>query len=128
MMNMPITDNIADILHITGAITAAMLVQFLLPQPFLRAICKIDLEDEAGLFFARHWGLLAFVMGGLLMYAGDHAELRFAVMLAASIEKAGFAFFVFRDFKRIHMRGLRIAAVFDTACVLMYGAYLLEWA
>lgn len=128
MNGAPITANIVDILHITGAITAAMLVQFLAPQAFLRAICKIELRDEASLFFARQWGLMAFVVGGLLMYAGTHPQLRFAVVLAALIEKTGFALLIFRDFRRPYVRGLRAAAVFDAACVLIYAAYLLQWA
>ena len=125
---MPITDNISDILYFTGAITAAMLAQFLAPKAFLSGICKIEISDEASLFFARHWGLLAFVVGGLLMYAGGHPELRFAVVLAALIEKAGFAAFVIRDFGRPYARGLRVAAMFDVICVLLYGVYLLRWA
>jgi len=128
MTGMPITDNIAGILQITGAVTAAMLAQFIAPQMFLHAICKIELRDEASLFFARHWGLMAFVIGSLLMYAGAHPELRYSITLAALIEKAGFAFFIFRDFKRPYLRGLRLAAVFDAACVMIYGVYLLQWA
>jgi hypothetical protein len=123
-----VTDNIADILHITGAITAVMLAQFLMPRMFLREICKIDIRDEASLFFARHWGLLAFVIGGLMMYAGGHPELRFAVIVAALVEKAGFAAIVFRDIKRPYTCGLRVAAVFDAGCVLIFGVWLLQLA
>jgi hypothetical protein len=128
MIDMPITANINEILVMTGAVTASMLAQFLAPQAFLRGICKIDMRDEASLLFARHWGLLAFVMGGLLMYAGPHAAVRFPVVVAALVEKAGFAWLIFKDFGRPHVLGLRAAAVFDAACVAIFAAYLLELA
>jgi hypothetical protein len=128
MAMMPVTENIADILHITGAITASTLVQFLVPRAFLRHICKIDISDDASLLFARHWGLLAFVIGGLLIYAGSHAEIRVPVMAAAALEKAGLVIFVFRDWRKDYAKGLRVAALFDAGCVLAYGLYLLDWA
>lgn len=123
-----ITDNIGDILVITGAITAAGVAQFIAPKAFLHGISKIELSDEAALLFARHWGLLSFVIGGLLMYAGKHPELRFAAVLAALIAKAGFAALVVKDFRKPYVRGLRAAAVFDLGCVLVFGAFLLELA
>lgn len=128
MAMMPVTDNIADILHMTGAISAATLAQFLAPRVFLRHICKIDISDEGALLFARHWGLLAFVIGGFLMYAGSHAEVRVPVMAAAVLVKAGFAAFIFRDWRKQHAKGLRLPALFDAGCVLVYAVYLLHWA
>lgn len=128
MSMMPITDNIADILHMTGAITAATLAQFLAPRAFLKHISKIEMTDEASLLFARHWGLLAFVIGALLMYAGSHAEIRQPVVAAALLEKAGLVAFIFRDWRKDYTKGLRVAALFDAACVLAYGLYLLNWA
>ena len=85
---------------------------------------RIELTDEAGLFFARHWGLLAATVGGLLMFAAARPELRPAVVTAALVEKAGlvgtFAFVARRPFAR----GLRMAIAFDTACVVLYAAWL----
>ena len=40
------------------------LLQFLFPALFLKLLNKIEIEDAAGLFFARHWGMMAFVVGG----------------------------------------------------------------
>jgi hypothetical protein len=128
MAMMPVTDNIADILHITGAITAATLAQFLAPKAFLRHICKIDIAGEANLLFARHWGLLAFVIGALLMYAGGHPEIRVPVVAAAALEKAGLVVFIFRDWRMQYAKGLRVAALFDAACVVTYALYLMQWA
>jgi hypothetical protein len=121
-----ISENIGDILVITGAITAAGLAQFISPKPFLREIHKIDMPDEAPMLFARHWGLLSFVIGGLLMYAGRHPEVRIAAVTAALIAKAGFAALVAKDFGKPYMRGLRAAAFFDVACVLIFAVWLLD--
>ena len=121
---MLIADHIAPILTVTGIVTGLVVLQFFFPQKVLKLLSKIEMRDEAGIFFARHWGLLAFSMGGLLVYAADHPELRAPVMLFAAIEKAGLVGFVILHAKRPYTQGLRLAAVFDGLCVLMYAAYL----
>lgn len=114
----------AAVLWVTGAITMTPVLQFLAPRQVLARMYRIELTDEAGLFFARHWGLLAAAFGGLLMFAAAHPELRPAVVTAALFEKAGIlvAFAIVR--RRPFARGLRLAVVFDTACVVMYAAWL----
>src|ERR1043165_5749229 len=79
---------------------------------------------EAGLFLARHWGLLAASIGGLLLFAAAHPELRPAVVTAALVEKAGIvvAFLLARN--RPFARGLRLVAAFDALCVLLYAIWL----
>ncbi len=121
---MIIADHISAILTVTGVVTAAVVLQFFFPVQVLRLLSKVSLHDEAGLFFARHWGLLAFVMGALLVYAADHPEARAPVMLAAAVEKAGLVGLVILHGGRPYTRGLRLAAVFDGVCVLIYGVYL----
>ena len=59
-----ITGNIATILLVTGLVTLLPLLQFLFPAAFLKLHNKIEIRDEAGLFFARHWGMMAFAVGG----------------------------------------------------------------
>ncbi|HEX7642936.1 MAG TPA: hypothetical protein VF472_12085 [Burkholderiaceae bacterium] len=125
---MIIADHISTILTVTGVVTGLVVLQFFLPVAVLRLLSKIDMHDEAGLFFARHWGLLAFVIGGLLVYSADHAEARGAIMLAAAVEKAGLVALVLLHGRRPYTRGLRLAAGFDGVCVLIYAAYLLGLA
>jgi hypothetical protein len=123
---MIIAEHISLILTVTGIVTAAVVLQLFFPRPVLRLLSKLSIEDEAGLFFARHWSLLAFVIGGLLVYAADHAEARSPIMLAAAVEKAGLVALVVLQRDRAFTKGLRLAAVFDGACVLIYAAYLLQ--
>ncbi len=122
---MIIAEHISSILNVTGVVTAAVVLQFFFPVQVLRLLSKVSLHDEASLFFARHWGLLAFVVGGLLVYAADHAEARIPIILAAALEKAGLVALVILDSGRPYTRGLRLTAVFDGVCVLVYGVYLL---
>ena len=120
-----LASNISIILLVTGIVTALPLLQFLAPAPALRLLYKLDLRDEAGLFFARHWGLLAAAMGGLLIYAAGHAEVRVPIVLAAMLEKAGLVGSIAAGWKQPHTRGLRLVFAFDLACVALYGAWLL---
>ncbi len=121
---MIIADHIDIILDVTGAITAVVVLQFFFPQKVLRLLSKQTIHDEAGLFYARHWGLLAFAIGGLLIYAAGHAEARAAIMLFAAIEKAGLVGLIALHARRPYTQGMRLAAVFDGICVLVYAIYL----
>jgi hypothetical protein len=49
-----VTSNISTILFVTGLVTMLPLLQFLFPAAFLKLLNKIEIKDEAGLFFARH--------------------------------------------------------------------------
>ncbi|HEY8100592.1 MAG TPA: hypothetical protein VIF82_07530 [Burkholderiaceae bacterium] len=121
---MLITDHIAGILTVTGIITALPILQFFFPVQMLKHFNKLEIRDEAGLFFARHWGLLAFSIGALLVYAAGHPEARAPIMLSALIEKLGMVAFGVMHRNRTYMQGMRVASVFDTICVLLYGIYL----
>lgn len=123
-----ITTHISTILIVTGAITALPILQFFFPVQVLKLLNKFDIKDDAGLFFARHWGLLAFCIGVLLMYAAWHPELRTPIMLLAALEKAGIVGLVALHWQRPYAKGLIGAAVFDSICVVLYGAYLLRVA
>lgn len=119
-----LVEHFAVVLWVTGAITATPIVQFAAPKLVLARMYRIELTDEAGLFIARHWGLLAASIGGLLMFAAAHPELRPAVVTAALVEKLGmvvaFAFVRRQPFAR----GLRMVAAFDGTCVVLYAAWL----
>lgn len=119
-----ITDHISIILMVTGAVTVLPIFQFFFPVQILKILNKLEIHDEAGLFFARHWGILAFSLGALLIYAATHAEARAAIMLFALIEKAGMVALVALHWNRPYTKGLRLAAAFDLICVVLYGVYL----
>jgi len=119
-----LAQHFAAILWVTGAITATPVVQFFAPRLVLARMYRIELTDEAGLFLARHWGLLAASIGGLLVFAAAHPALRPAVVTAALVEKAGIvvAFALVR--RRPFARGLRLVAAFDAVCVVLYATWL----
>ena len=121
---MIIADHISIILTVTGAITALVVLQFFFPEKILKLLSKVTISDEAGVFYARHWGLLAFSIGALLIYSADHPEARAPIMLFAAIEKVGLVAMVVLHAKRPYTQGMRLAAVFDGSCVLIYAAYL----
>lgn len=121
---MLIADHITGILTITGIITALPILQFFFPVQVLKYFNKLEIHDEAGLFFARHWGLLAFSIGALLVYAAGYPEARAPIMLFALIEKLGMVAFGVMHKNRSYMQGMRVAAVFDAICVLLYATYL----
>lgn len=119
-----LVEHFAAVLWVTGAITTLPVLQFLAPRRVLALAYRIEVTDEAGLFFARHWGLLAASIGGLLLVAAAHPELRPAVVTAALVEKAGIVIAFVSVRRRPFARGLRLAAAFDTGCVLLYAAWL----
>jgi hypothetical protein len=119
-----LVEHFAAVLWVTGAITATPVVQFVAPRRVLAAMYRIELTDEAGLFLARHWGLLAACFGGLLLFAAGHPAVRPAVVTAALVEKAGIVVAFWLARRRPFARGLRMVAAFDASCVVLYAAWL----
>jgi hypothetical protein len=118
-------NQIARILDVSGAVTMLPVLQFFAPTQFLEHASGITIAGDAGLLFARHWGLLAFSMGALLVYAARHPEARKPIVLAAAVEKLGLVIAIALMWSNPAMQGLHIAAVFDGACVLLYATWLL---
>ena len=119
-----ITSNISTILLVTGLVTMLPLLQFLFPAAFLKLLNKIDIKDEAGLFFARHWGMMAFVVGGLLVYAAGHPEVRMPIICAALIEKSALVLLIALNWGKTFGKGFAVTLLFDGACCVIYGLYL----
>jgi hypothetical protein len=119
-----LAEHFAAVLWVTGALTTTPLLQFIAPRQVLARLYRIELTDEAGLFLARHWGMLAACVGGLLMFAAAHPEVRPAVVTAALVEKAGIVVAYALVRHRPFARGLRLVVVFDSACVIVYAVWL----
>src|SRR5262252_10505340 len=90
------------ILIVTGALTAIALLQFIAPASVLRMIYGEAPTDEVGLAVARHWGLLTFLVGALLVYAAFHPSVRGPAMVVAVIEKAALGLGVDRKSTRLN--------------------------
>jgi len=119
-----LAEHFAAVLWVTGAVTMLPALQFLAPRRVLAQMYRIELTDEAGLLFARHWGLLAACFGALLLAAAQRPELRPAIVAAALVEKAGLLVAWGLDRQRPFARGLRLAVGFDAVCVALYAAWL----
>ena len=111
------------ILIVTGAITAIALLQFIAPASVLRMIYGEAPTDEVGLAVARHWGLLTFLVGALLVYAAFYPSVRGPAMVIAVIEKAALGLGVFATSLRTHSAAAAIAAG-DSLIALIYVLYL----
>jgi len=108
----------------TGLATMLPGLQFVFPVPMLGAL-GIDVGDSAAaMFYARHWGLMALCVGALIVHASRPVASRRQIVLAAMVEKLGLVLLVAMAWNEPALRGLRGAAVFDGACVLLYAPFL----
>ena len=61
------------------------------------------------ILMARHWSLLAALVGGLLMYAGYHPEARLPAMIVGAAEKLVFGILVIASPLRTRRLTLTVA-------------------
>jgi hypothetical protein len=115
-----IATRIELILIVTGAATATMLSQFFAPLPVLRLIYGEAPTDGVSVALARHWGLLIFCVGALLIYAAFYPTVRTPILLFAVIEKVGLGVCVLGT----SLRGQGIVAVLAAADLLMALIYV----
>ena len=113
------------ILIVTGTATASMFLQFLTPKIALKAFNGLDVSDELTLFFARAAGLAVTSLGALLIWAGFVPALRTPVLLIAVLGKTLFVATILRNWSVVG-RGFALTAAFDSVCVALYTAYLLN--
>jgi hypothetical protein len=113
-----------QILYVTGVITMLPLLQFFAPAEVLR-VAALQVTEDAGLFHAQHWGLLAFCFGALLVYAARHPAVRKPIVLAAGLEKLGLCALAAAGWNNPALHGLRGPLAVDGLCVLLYAAWLL---
>jgi hypothetical protein len=74
---------------------------------------------------ARHWSLLAALVGGLLMYAGYHPEARLPALIIGAAEKLAFGILVIAS--PLRRRRLTIAVVgADAIMGLLYVLILTQ--
>jgi len=122
--NQVVTSNIEAVLIVTGALTAGMLAQFVAPSWVLRHAFGEVPSGVAAITLARHWGLLLFCVGVLLVYSAFHPAVRVPAVVLASVEKVGFVACVFGTSLR-QRRMQAISAAADAFMVLIYVLYLL---
>ena len=100
------------------------IIQFFLPHPMLKLLFGVENSDSTTLFLARHWALLIFLVGVLLVYGAYHPAIRDPIMVVASVEKLVFAMLIFF----VPMSKTPVAtslAVGDSSFVVLYLLYFL---
>src|SRR5262249_4406584 len=104
-------------------LTAGMLVQFVAPAWILRHAFREVPSGAVSIALARHWGLLLFCIGALLIYAGFRPAVRKPAVLLASIEKAGFVACVLSTSLR-HRPVVAMMAIADAIIYVIFGLYM----
>ena len=115
--------HIEIILIVTGAFTAVAVLGFIAPAPVFSMIFGEAPGDELGLTLARHWALLVFLFGALLIYCALHPAAREPVIFAAATEKIALFAGVFGTSLRRHPVAAVIAAG-DLVIALIYVLFL----
>jgi hypothetical protein len=115
--------HIEIILIVTGALTAVALLQFIAPAPVLQMVSGATPSDAVGTALARHWGLLIFLIGALLIFAASHPAAREPAVVLAAIEKIALGIGVLGTALRRHPVAAAIAAG-DSVIALLYVGYL----
>lgn len=122
-----IEKHFTKILIITGIITMLPIVMFFFPWAMLN-VFGLNVGREAGVPFTKHWGLLAFCFGALLVYSAHHVELRRPIVIAAAIEKIGLCVIIAMAWNEPSLQALRPILFVDGVIVLIYGVWLLSGA
>ncbi len=111
---------IGEILVVTGILTMLGIALLLIPKTMLKRLFGQSSPDLVTTTITRHWGLLLFLVGCLLVYAGYHPEVRTPVMIGATIEKFGIATLVFAS----PLRARRLLDVIVGADAIMAILYV----
>jgi len=116
--------SIGWILVVSGVITAgAGLAALLFPHLFLRLGFGVDSPISALVFFVRHWGVLIFVVGALIVYSAYAPTIRGPVLVAAAIEKFAIGLLTFFGPMK-PTSAMTAIAIGDGAFAILYVAYL----
>jgi hypothetical protein len=86
---------IKPILIVSGVATAAAIAVFFAPAAVLAMYFEHVPTDPVSLFFFRHWGLMIFCIGALIVWAAFRPELRTPVLIFACLEKIALVIAVF---------------------------------
>jgi hypothetical protein len=111
------------ILLLTGLATSGALVMFLAPIKVMKLLFGKASSDTSSLLIARHWGLLIFLIGILLVYAAYHSEIRVPTLIVAIVEKVAFSLGVFVSSLR-RCPVVFVVALADAGMAAVYLIYL----
>ncbi len=111
------------ILLITGLATAGAMVLVVAPVTMMKVLFGQSPADALGLNIARHWALLVFLVGGLIVYAAYRPEIRVPTLIVAVVEKAAFAVVMLSSPLR-RRPSVMVIALADGVMAALYGMLL----
>ncbi len=96
-----------------------------MPRQLLALILGESTSDATVILMARHWSLLVALIGGLLMYAAYHPEVRLPATIVGAAEKLVFGVLVIAS--PLRRRRLTLAVVgADAVMGLLYVLILTQ--
>lgn len=119
-----IAEHIETILLVTGVITCLVIVGFLAPGVVLKHLFGEDRPSASVLLLVRHWSLVIFLVGTLLVYAAYDPAVRSAAIAVATVEKFAIGALVVASPAR--NRRLGLVAGGDAIMALIYLIYCLS--
>lgn len=114
---------IKPILVVTGMVTASMIAAFFAPAVVLDHLFVGVPSDAVSLAVTRHWGLLVFCFGALLIWAAYRPELRKPVLILTIVEKVALVLGILLLPLALKL-GAYVAAATDATCTALYLLYL----
>lgn len=118
-----LAEHIETILLVTGGITCLVIVGFLTPGVVLKHLFGEDRPSASVLLMVRHWSLMIFLVGALLVYAAYEPTVRPAALAVATVEKLAIGALVVASPARNRRLGLLAGGDFIMA--LLYLLYFL---
>jgi hypothetical protein len=113
------------VLIATGLLTALAGIGFVAPRAFFAILLGVRTNKATTILIARHWSLLLALVGGLLVYAAYHAEVRRPIMVVATVEKLTLAALIVAS--PLRGRVITVAAVSaDVVMALLYVFFLMQ--
>jgi hypothetical protein len=114
---------IKPVLLITGLVTASMIAAFFAPAMVLDQLFTGAPTDAVSIALMRHWGLLVFCFGGLLVYAAYRPEVRKPVLVFTIVEKVALVLGILLLPLPLKS-GTYVAAASDATFTALYLLYL----
>jgi hypothetical protein len=114
---------IKPILIVTGLITASMTAAVFAPALVLDQLFAEPPSDAVTLAVMRHWGLLVFCFGGLLVWAAYRPDLRKPVLVFTIVEKVALVLGILL-LPLALKSGAYVAASTDATLSIVYLLYL----
>ncbi len=115
----------STLLLVTGILTAGAGLGLIFPRQLLAMLLGDRTNQTTTLLMARHWSLLVALVGGLLIYAAYHAEIRVPVMIVAAAEKLVLGVLVIASPLRTRLVTLAVVAA-DAVIALLYVVLLTQ--